>query len=115
MISVDFNDLRTFLNYRTPFKNIDFFMVSGSVDFLRNELMGRQGILLPKYPLVDDAAIFMFSIDHADWENDDFSVFVDVMWEFMRQLPAHIETKLGLYKDETVPVHQHRLKVFVKC
>lgn len=47
--------------------------------------------------------------------DDDFSVFVDVMREFMWQLPAHIETKLGLYKDETVPEHQYRLKVFVKC
>ncbi|MDN0078978.1 hypothetical protein QVO32_06070 [Bacteroides gallinaceum] len=95
MISVDFNDLRTFLNYRTSSKNIDFFMLSGSVDFLRNELIGWQGILLSKYQSVDDAAILVFAIDHADWKDDDFSVFVDVMREFMRQLPAHIETKLG--------------------
>lgn len=70
MVCFDFSDFRYFLNYQTPFKSIDFFMLTGSVDFLRNELKNWLRKLLMTYSSFDDVTILVLTVD-ANLEKDD--------------------------------------------
>lgn len=116
MITFDFNDFRTFLQFPTPSKHIDFFMLAGSLDFLRKEVKDWWKKLPAKYSSADEVAMAVFSIENADWSDDkETTEAMDVVHECFLQLPPDAEVKWGIYPDETLPPHQFRLRVFTKC
>lgn len=116
MITFDFNDFRTFLQFPTPSKHVDFFMLAGNLDFLRKEVKDWWKKLPAKYSSVDEVAMAVFSIENADWSDDkETTEAMDVVHECFLQLPPDAEVKWGIYPDETLPPHQFRLRVFTKC
>lgn len=116
MITFDFNDFRTFLQFPTPSKHIDFFMLVGSLDFLRKEVKDWWKKLPAKYSSADEVAMAVFSIENADWSDDkETTEAMDVVHECFLQLPPDAEGKWGIYPDETLPPHQFRLRIFTKC
>lgn len=60
MITFDFNDFRTFLQFPTPSKHIDFFMLAGNLDFLRKEVKDWWKKLPAKYSSADEVAMAVF-------------------------------------------------------
>jgi len=51
-------------------KHIDFFMLVGSLDFLRKEVKDWWKKLPAKYSSADEVAMAVFSIENADWSDD---------------------------------------------
>lgn len=118
LISFDFNDLRAFLEYPTPSKNINFFTLTGSVDFLRSELLEEWCKKLPaKYSSVDDVAMIIFAIEFTDRldDSEEATELMNVINDFMQQISAGTMVKWGIYRDETIPSHQYRINIFTKC
>lgn len=108
--------IRTFLQFPTPSKHIDFFMLAGNLDFLRKEVKDLWKKLPAKYSSADEVAMAVFSIENADWSDDkETTEAMDVVHECFLQLPPDAEGKWGIYPDETLPPHQFRLRVFTKC
>ena len=94
----------------------DFFMLTGSLDFLRKEVKDWGKKLPAKYSSADEVAMAVFSIENADWSDDkETTEAMDVVHERFLQLPPDAEGKWGIYPDETLPPHQFRLRVFTKC
>lgn len=116
LISFDFNDFRSFLEYHTPSKNIDFLTLTGRVNFLRRELLKDwYKRLSAKYSSVDDVAMIVFAIEYAEWLNDseEATELMNVIHNFMQPFSADTVIKFSIYRDETIPSHQYRINT--KC
>ena len=112
----DFNDFRSFLEFPTPFKNIDFFTLTGNVNFLRNELLKDWYKKLPsQYSSIDDVAMLVFAIEYAIDSEKDSIELMNVIHDFMQQFSADIWIKWGIYINEAIPSHQYRINIFTKC
>lgn len=115
MITFDFNDFRTFLQFQTSSKHVDFFMLIGSLDFLRNEVKDWWKKLPARYSSADEVAIAVLSIENADWADDEETTeAMDMVYKCFLQLPPDAEFRWGIYRDATLPLHQFRLRVFTK-
>lgn len=70
-----------------------------------------------KYSSVDDVAMIIFAIESTYWSDDSEKAteLMNVIHDFMQQFPANTETKFGIYRDEIIPSHQYRIKIFTKC
>lgn len=70
-----------------------------------------------KYSSVDDVAMIIFAIESTYWldDSEEATELMNVIHDFMQQFSAGTETKWGVYRDETIPSHQYRIKIFTKC
>ena len=62
LVCFDLNDVRSFLGYHSCTKFIDFFILSGSVDYLKAELEYIQKFLPAKYVSLEDVSNLIFAI-----------------------------------------------------
>ena len=88
--------------FPTPSKHIDFFMLTGSLDFLRKEVKDWWKKLPAKYSSADEVAMAVFSIENADWSDDkETTEAMDVVHECFLQLPPDAEGKWGIYRKHS--------------
>ena len=117
LTSLDIADIRALLEYQTPSKNIDFLTLTGSVDFLKSVLLKDwYKRLSAKYSSVNDVAMIIYAIEHADWDDDSTAAdIVNAIGDFMQQFSVNTWVTWGIYRDKTIPSHQYRINIFTKC
>ena len=118
LISFDFNDVRDFLRYYSDTKFIDFFTLSGNIDYLNAELSNLLKHLPTKYHTVNDISNLLGSINFNRQTDDDIvRKFFDIV------VNNNIETKLGannqsrwkMTDDPDMEKNIFKIDIFTKC
>ena len=112
----DLNDVRSFLGYHSCTKFIDFFTLSGSVDYLKAELENIQKFLPAKYSSLEDVSNLIFAVyfNSKDYNGGLFSGLLGVLNDCMMKL-ENTEIKWMIIVAPTMPVGIFRIDIFTKC
>lgn len=118
LICFDFNDVRSFLRYYSDTKFIDFFTLSGNIDYLYEELSDLLKHLPTKYHTLDDISNLIVAI-HYNRETDDDIVrkFLDmiVSADIMNKLTKDSQLKWTMVNDSNMEKNIFRIDIFTKC
>ena len=118
LICFDFNDVRSFLRYYSDTKFIDYFTLSGNIDYLDAELSDLQKHLPTKYHTIDDISNLIVAI-HYNRETDDDIVrkFLDriVSDDIMKEQTKETQTKWTMIHDPDMEKNIFRINIFTKC
>lgn len=117
LISFDFNDVRSFLRYYSDTKFIDFFMLSGNIDYLDVELSDLLKNLPTKYHTLDDISNLIVAIYYNRDTNDDLVCkFLDmiVSADIMNKLTKDTQTKWTMIHDPDMEKNIFRIDIFTK-
>lgn len=117
LISFDFNDVRSFLRYYSDTKFIDFFMLSGNIDYLDVELSDLLKNLPTKYHTLDDISNLIVAIYYNRDTNDDLVCkFLDmiVSADIMNKLTKDTQTKWTMVNDPDMEKNIFRIDIFTK-
>lgn len=118
LICFDFNDVRSFLRYYSDTKFIDFFTLSGNIDYLDEELSDLLKHLPTKYHTLDDISNLIVAI-HYNRETDDDIVrkFLDMIVsdDIMNKLTKDTQLKWTMIHDLDMEKNIFRIDIFTKC
>ncbi|MCB6713553.1 hypothetical protein LI160_08110 [Bacteroides xylanisolvens] len=117
LICFDFNDVRSFLRYYSDTKFIDFFMLSGNIDYLDVELSDLLKNLPTKYHTLDDISNLIVAIYYNRDTNDDLvRKFLDmiVSADIMNKLTKDTQTKWTMIHDPDMEKNIFRIDIFTK-
>ena len=120
IICFDLNDVRSFLGYHSYTKFIDYFTLSGSVDYLKTELENIQKFLPAKYVSLEDVSNLLYAIYYNrkvdDIEDNLSRECVDVIDNCVwMKLNDDAEVKWTIIDAPTMPVGIFRIDIFTKC
>ena len=117
LISFDFNDVRSFLRYYSDTKFIDYFTLSGNIDYLDAELSDLLKNLPTKYHTLDDISNLIVAIYYNRDTNDDLvRKFLDmiVSADIMNKLTKDTQTKWTMIHDPDMEKNIFRIDIFTK-
>lgn len=118
LISFDYNDLRSFLRYYSDTKFIDYFTLSGNIDYLDAELSDLLKNLPTKYHTLNDISNLIVAI-HYNKETDENIVrkFLDMIVsdDIMNKLTKDTLTKWTMIHDPDMEKNIFRIDIFTKC
>lgn len=118
MICFDFNDVRSFLGYHSCTKFIDFFSLSGSVDYLKTELKDIQKFLPAKYVSLEDVSNLIFAL-YFNWKVDDDNApareLLGVFHDCIIMKLENTEIKWTMFDVPTMSRDIFRVDIFTKC
>ena len=116
LICFDLNDVRSFLGYHSCTKFIDYFTLSGSVDYLKAELENLQKFLPTKYVSLEDVSNLIFAIYYNN-EIDDNLIreFLDVFHDCIIMKLENTQIKWTMFDVPTMPTGIFRIDIFTKC
>ena len=118
LICFDFNDVRSFLRYYSDTKFIDFFTLSGNIDYLDEELSDLLKHFPTKYHTLDDISNLIEAI-HYNRDTDEYIVckFLDMIVsdDIMKKLTKDTQTKWTMIHDPNMEKNIFRIDIFTKC
>ena len=117
LISFDINDVRSFLRYYSDTKFIDYFTLSGNIDYLDAELSDLLKNLPTKYHTLDDISNLIVAIYYNRDTNDDLvRKFLDmiVSADIMNKLTKDTLTKWTMIHDPDMEKNIFRIDIFTK-
>ena len=118
LICFDFNDVRSFLRYYSDTKFIDFFTLSGNIDYLDEELSDLLKHFPTKYHTLDDISNLIVAI-HYNRDTDEYIVckFLDMIVsdDIMKKLTKDTQTKWTMIHDPNMEKNIFRIDIFTKC
>ena len=116
LICFDLNDVRSFLGYHSCTKFIDYFTLSGSVDYLKAELENLQKFLPTKYVSLEDVSNLIFAIYYNN-EIDDNLIreLLDVFHDCIEMKLESTQIKWTIIDAPTMPVGIFQIDIFTKC
>ena len=116
LICFDLNDVRSFLGYHSCTKFIDYFTLSGSVDYLKAELENLQKFLPTKYVSLEDVSNLIFAIYYNN-EIDDNLIreLLDVFHDCIIMKLENTQIKWTMFDVPTMPTGIFRIDIFTKC
>ena len=118
LISFDFNDVRSFLRYYSDTKFIDFFTLSGNINYLNKELSDMLKHLPTKYHTLDDISNLIVAIHYNRDTDEDivhkFLVMI-VSDNIMNKLTKDTQTKWTIIHDPDMEKNIFRIDIFTKC
>ena len=116
LICFDLNDVRSFLGYHSCTKFIDYFTLSGSVDYLKAELENLQKFLPTKYVSLEDVSNLIFAIYYNN-EIDDNLIreLLDVFHDCIEMKQESTQIKWTMFDVPTMPTGIFRIDIFTKC
>lgn len=116
LICFDLNDVRSFLGYHSCTKFIDYFTLSGSVDYLKAELENLQKFLPTKYVSLEDVSNLIFAIYYNN-EIDDNLIreLLDVFHDCILMKLENTQIKWTMFDVPTMPTGIFRIDIFTKC
>lgn len=119
LICFDLNDVRSFLGYHSCTKFIDFFTLSGSVDYLKAKLENLLKFLPAKYVSLEDVSNVIFAVYYGfkNRKVDDdalYCEFLGVLNDCMMKL-ENTEIKWTIIDSQTMPTGIFRIDIFTKC
>lgn len=118
IICFDFNDVRSFLRYYSDTKFIDFFTLSGNIDYLDAELSVLLKHLPTNYHTLDDISNLIVAIHYnRDTDEDIVRKFLDMIVsdDIMNKLTKDTQTKWTMIHDPDMEKNIFRIDVFTKC
>ena len=116
LICFDLNDVRSFLGYHSCTKFIDYFTLSGSVDYLKAELENLQKFLPTKYVSLEDVSNLIFAIYYNN-EIDDNLIreLLDIFHDCIEMKQESTQIKWTMFDVPTMPTGIFRIDIFTKC
>ena len=119
IICFDLNDVRSFLGYYSCTKFIDYFTLSGSVEYLKAELENLQNFLPAKYVSLEDVSNLIFAIYYNNEIDDiDDNLIRELLGVFHDCIEMKLEStqiKWTIIDALTMPVGIFRIDIFTKC
>lgn len=118
LVCFDLNDVRSFLGYHSCTKFIDFFILSGSVDYLKAELEYIQKFLPAKYVSLEDVSNLIFAIYYNRKVDDNDGLareLLDVFHDCIIMKLENTEIKWTMFDVPTMPTGIFRIDIFTKC
>lgn len=118
LICFDFNDVRSFLRYYSDTKFIDFFALSGNIDYLDEELRDLLKHLPTKYHTLDDISNLIVVIHYnRDTDEDIVRKFLDMIVsdDIMNKLTKDTQTKWTMIHNPDMEKNIFRIDIFTKC
>ena len=118
LICFDLNDVRSFLGYHSCTKFIDYFTLSGSVDYLKAELEYIQKFLPAKYASLEDVSNLIFAIYYNRKVDDNDGLareLLDVFHDCIIMKLENTEIKWTMFDVPTMPTGIFRIDIFTKC
>ena len=119
IICFDLNDVRSFLGYHSCTKFIDYFTLSGSVEYLKAELENLQNFLPAKYVSLEDVSNLIFAIYYNNEIDDiDDNLIRELLGVFHDCIEMKLEStqiKWTIIDAPTMPVGIFRIDIFTKC
>ena len=118
LICFDLNDVRSFLGYHSCTKFIDYFTLSGSVDYLKAELEYIQKFLPAKYVSLEDVSNLIFAIYYNRKVDDNDGLareLLDVFHDCIIMKLENTEIKWTMFDVPTMPTGIFRIDIFTKC
>ena len=118
IICFDFNDVRSFLRYYSDTKFIDFFTLSGNIDYLDEELNDMLKHLPTKYHTLDDISNLIVAIHYnRDSDEDIVRKFLDMIVsdDIMNKLTKGTQTKWTMIHNSDMEKNIFRIDIFTKC
>ncbi|MBU3836820.1 MAG: hypothetical protein H9777_00520 [Candidatus Phocaeicola faecigallinarum] len=118
LICFDFNDVRNFLRYYSDTKFIDFFTLSGNIDYLDEELNDMLKHLPTKYHTLDDISNLIVAIHYnRDSDEDIVRKFLDMIVsdDIMNKLTKGTQTKWTMIHNSDMEKNIFRIDIFTKC
>ena len=119
IICFDLNDVRSFLGYYSCTKFIDYFTLSGSVEYLKAELENLQNFLPAKYVSLEDVSNLIFAIYYNNEIDDiDDNLIRELLGVFHDCIEMKLEStqiKWTIIDAPTMPVGIFRIDIFTKC
>ena len=116
----DLNDVRSFLGYHSCTKFIDYFTLSGSVDYLKAELENIRKFLPAKYVSLEDVSNLIFALYYNrkvdDDDNDPVRELLGVFHDcIIMKLKSSTVTRWTMFDVPTMPTGIFRIDIFTKC
>lgn len=112
----DWNDIRSFLGYHSYTKFVEYFTLSGSIDYLKTELKDIRKFLPFKYLSLDDVSNLLFAIYYnSETDEDTVRDVLDVVHDCIMIKLERAELKWTIYDVSTMSVGIFRIDIFTKC
>lgn len=119
LICFDLNDVRSFLGYHSCTKFIDYFTLSGSVDYLKAELKNIRKFLPAKYVSLEDVSNLIFALYYNrkvdDDDNDPVRELLNVFHDCIEMKQESTQIKWTMFDVPTMPTGIFRIDIFTKC
>lgn len=118
LISFDLNDVRSILKYNSETRFIDYFSLSGNIDYLDAELNDLLKHFPTKYHTLDDISNLIVAI-HYNRETDEDIVrkFLDMIVsnDIMNKLRKDIQLRWTMFHNPDMKKNIFRIDIFTKC
>ncbi len=116
VLCFDFYDVGTFMRYNSDTRYVEYFSLSGDINYLKQASNDLCKYLPSKYSSVHDISNMIILITLNNTENDTDKCFFDeVLSDIMHVLSKETILKWGLYDDQNINRNIYRLDIFTKC
>lgn len=118
LISFDLNDVRSILNYNSETRFIDYFSLSGNIDYLYTELNDLQKHFPTKYHTLDDISNLIVAIHYnRETDEDIVSKFLDMIVSnyIINKLRKDIQLRWTMIHNPDMKKNIFRIDIFTKC
>ena len=118
LISFDLNDVRSILKYNSETRFIDYFSLSGNIDYLDAELNDLLKHFPTKYHTLDDISNLIVAIHYnRETDEDIVSKFLDMIVsnDIMNKLRKDIQLRWTMFHNPDMKKNIFRIDIFTKC
>ena len=116
VLCFDFYDIGTFMRYNSDTRYVEYFSLSGDINYLKQAVNDLCKYLPPKYSSVHDISNMIILITLNNTENDTDRCFYDeVLSGIMHVLGKEAVLKWGLYNNLNMNRNIYQLDIFTKC
>ena len=118
LISFDLNDVRSILKYNSETRFIDYFSLSGNIDYLDAELNDLLKHFPTKYHTLDDISNLLVAIHYnRETDEDIVSKFLDMIVsnDIMNKLRKDIQLRWTMFHNPDMKKNIFRIDIFTKC
>lgn len=118
ILCFDIYDVGTFLKYNSDTRYVEYFSLSGDINYLRQESSNLSEYLPSKYSFDDDISnmILLITFNNNDTDDGTVGIFLDeTVHGIMQNLNKESNLKWGMYNDSNIEKNIFRLDIFTKC
>lgn len=118
LISFDLNDVRSILKYNSETRFIDYFSLSGNIDYLDAELNDLLKHFPTKYHTLDDISNLIVAIHYnRETDEDIVSKFLDMIVsnDIINKLRKDIQLRWTMFHNPDMKKNIFRIDIFTKC
>lgn len=116
LICFDLSDIRSFLRYHSNTRFVDFYAITGRLDFLKDKLKDIRKILPPNYHSLDDVSNMLLSLSFNNMDDNTLENIAEFINDYiMMKFSNNTRILWTMNNDETIPENVYRINIFIKC